>query len=182
MRATVLCLILGSATTIAAQSLSVSVCNLGDMPESDLRRAESEATAVFRSAGVEILWRGCDDSPAPGEHSITIRLRNDKPPVTTGSMSLDAMGRAFLGDNGHGYLADTYYQAVSDLAGRHQADAAVLLGFVIAHEIGHLLLGPGHVSDGVMRTGWNVSELQALRQRWLRFNQAESARIRQALQ
>jgi hypothetical protein len=96
-------------------------------------------------------------------------------------MSLDAMGRAFLGDNGHGYLADTYYQAVSDLASRHHADTAVLLGFVIAHELGHLLLGPGQVNGGVMRTGWNVNELQALRQRWLRFNQAESLRIRQAL-
>ena len=78
-------------------------------------------------------------------------------------------------------MADAYFKAVQNLAKWQQADPGALLGCVIAHEIGHLLLGPGHTKDGVMRSGWNAHELKALRQRWLRFNQEESARIRYQL-
>ncbi len=92
------------------------------------------------------------------------------------------MGRAFLPEHGAGYLADAYFQSVQDLAGRHQIDAEVLLGFVIAHELGHLLLGPGHAPDGVMRARWNISELKALRQRWLQFNRSQRLQIQHELQ
>jgi hypothetical protein len=47
----------------------------------------------------------------------------------------------------------------------HDGDAGVLLGFVMAHELGHVLLGAGHTPDGVMQAAWG--EMYALRQRWL---------------
>jgi len=59
---------------------------------------------------------------------------------------------------------------------------AALMGYVIVHELGHLLLGPGHTAEGVMQTGWNESELHALRQRWLRFGKKLESRIHQVLQ
>ena len=81
---------------------------------------------------------GCDEggsAGSPSARSFTLRLRNDRPPQTAGSSSLDAMERAFLPEHGAGYLADAYFQSVQELAGRHQIDAEVLLGFVIAHEL-----------------------------------------------
>jgi hypothetical protein len=47
--------------------------------------------------------------------------------------SLDAMGRAYLAENGEGYLADAYFEAIQKLAARHNADADALLGFVNAN-------------------------------------------------
>jgi hypothetical protein len=92
------------------------------------------------------------------------------------------MGRAYLAANGSGSLADAYVESIRPLAEQHQADADALLGYVIEHELGHLLLGPGRVPDGVMRGAWNVNELKALRQRWLRFNETERILLRQRLE
>jgi Zn-dependent peptidase ImmA (M78 family) len=79
--------------------------------------------------------------------------------------SLDAMGRAYLAENGEGYLADAYFEAIRKLAARHDADADALLGFVIAHELGHLILGEGHVPDGVMQAQWGGAAVKALERR-----------------
>ncbi len=166
------------------QEMNVSLCNLGELPEPVIARAKSETESVFQSAGIRIYWRGCDEGPAGPLQSpwFTLRLRAGKPPVTAGPTSLDAMGRAFLAANGSGSLADAYVESIRSLAERHEADADALLGCVIAHELGHLLLGPGHVPDGVMRAAWNGNELKALRQRWLKFNETERILLRQRLE
>lgn len=185
MRTLTLILAMFSTGFLAAgQQMNVSLCNLGGLPGSVLARAKAETESVFQSAGVRIEWKACEEGPDGPVRTawFTLRLRGDKPPKTMGTSSLDAMGRAFVVEGRDGYLADAYFQAIQDLAERHQADAGALLGYVIAHELGHLLLGPGHVPDGVMRAGWNVNELRALRQRWLKFNDAERAQIQRQLQ
>jgi Zn-dependent peptidase ImmA (M78 family) len=40
-------------------------------------------------------------------------------------------------------MADAYYGAIAQFGNSHQADPAEVLGYVVAHELGHLLLGPG---------------------------------------
>lgn len=42
-----------------------------------------------------------------------------------------------------GTMADAYYGAIAQFGNSHQADPAEVLGYVVAHELGHLLLGPG---------------------------------------
>jgi hypothetical protein len=64
-----------------------------------------------------------------------------------------------------------------ELAEQHGVDADELLGCVIAHELGHLLLGPGHVPGGVMQAHWSGNELDALRQRRLKFNHTQKEHI-----
>jgi hypothetical protein len=163
----------------AGQVINVSICNLGGLSASVVRRAEVETQAVFHSPGIRIRWAACDQaSPPPW---FTIRLRGDRPPATAGATSLDAMGRAFLAGDGSGYMADAYIVAVQELSGRDGSDAGVLLGVVIAHELGHLLLGPGHTRDGVMRASWGDRELKALSQRWLTFNAAQRGRMQTLL-
>ena len=170
----------------AGQQMNVSVCNLDNVRESVVASAKAETEAVYRSAGVGIVWRDCGEFSSLASQALepwfVIRLRTDKPPRTVGPLSLDVMGRAFVPDTGAGYMADAYYQAIQALAGRYQGDAGVLLGFVMAHELGHLLLGPGHAADGVMRSAWSRREMQALRQRWLTFSKREAPRIRRELQ
>jgi len=164
--------------------MNVSVCNLGGLPESDVARAKAEVEAVFRPVDVQIEWRSCDDYRAGGAVTswFVIRLRNDEPPVTRTAASLDAMGRAYLAENGDAYLADAYLKAIQKLASRHDADPNSLLGFVIAHELGHLLLGEGHVADGVLQAQWGGTAVKAIERRWLQFNSGQRDRIRQQLQ
>jgi len=180
MQATLLLAVFSAGTLFATESMYVSVCNLGGLPESTVARAKAETEAAFRSAEVRIEWKGCNEDPAATPW-FTLRLRTDEPPKMAGSSSLDAMGRAFVTVSGEGYLADAYYQAIRELASQHQADAGDLLGYVMAHELGHLLLGPGHVPGGVMRAKWSLDELTALRQQRLQFNPSQRAQIRRGL-
>jgi hypothetical protein len=166
-----------------AEEMKVSLCNLGQLPVAVLTSAEAETESVFQSVGVRIEWRACEDGPDGSTRAawFTFRLRSDKPPVTAGPVSLDAMGRAFLSPDGSGYLADAYADSIKSLAESHGSDPGALLGHVIAHELGHLLLGPGHVSGGVMRPAWDARQLGDLRQRWVKFSEAEGVRIRREL-
>jgi hypothetical protein len=184
MRTTLLLAVFSAGTLFGAERLNVSVCNLGGLPESDVVRAEAEVEAVFRPVDVQIEWKTCEEYRARGPAGrawFLIRLRNDKPPVMRSASSLDAMGRAYIAESGEAYLADAYFKAVQKLAGAHDADADALLGFVIAHELGHLLLGEGHVPDGVMQAQWGGAAVKALERRWLQFNPAQRERIQSKL-
>jgi hypothetical protein len=59
--------------------------------------------------------------------------------------------------------------AIATWAERGQSDRSRLLGRVMAHEIGHLILGAGsHSATGLMRGQWSVPEIQRDRpEEWL---------------
>jgi hypothetical protein len=163
------------------ERMNVSVCNLGNLSEALVAQAEVEAAHVFRTIGIEVVWAKCGDEVGPGasdvESRFMIRLRNDRPPETWGPVSLDLMGRAYVKAPGEGRMADVFFKMVSAFADRHQTGAEVLLGCVIAHEIGHLLLGPGHSTSGIMRSPWRSSDTIALNRRWLQFTGPQRAEI-----
>jgi len=184
MRALVLTVVSSINLLAAGQEMNVAICNQGGLSQSVVSQAKSELDLIYRSAGVRTVWRECDTFPAPDSKEAAswfiIRLLNGKPPRTVGPASLDVMGKAFVEEHG-GYLADAYFQAVQATSEKHHGDAGVLLGFVMAHELGHLILGAGHTPDGVMQAAWGQRQMDALRQRWLKFNQEDAARIRHAL-
>ena len=170
----------------AGQQMNVAVCNLNGVSEPIVAKAKAETDLVFRSAGVTIVWRDCDTFPTPAELErepwFIVRLRTGKPPLTAGPASLDVMGKAFVEDHGGGTMADAYFQAIQAKSEQHNGDSGLLLGFVMAHELGHLLLGPGHTPEGVMQAAWSQKQMDALRQRRLRFTEEGAARIRRALE
>jgi hypothetical protein len=159
----------------AGQHMNVALCNPDGIRESIVVGSKAETELVFGSAGVTIVWRDCGTFPSAAQQTrdpwFIVRLRIDKPPKTVGPASLDVMGKAFVDEHGGGYMADAYFQAVQETSERHQGDPGVLLGFVVAHELGHLLLGPGHTSNGVMQAAWGEKQMDDLRQRWLRFTE-----------
>jgi hypothetical protein len=169
----------------AGQQMNVAVCNLGGVSEPVIAGGKAETELVYRSAGVQIVWHECEAFPPPAGQAhdpwFVIRLRTDKPPLTVGPASLDVMGKAFVEEHG-GYMADAYLQAIQATSEKHRGDSSVLLGFVMAHELGHLLLGAGHTPDGVMQAAWGQKQMDALRQRWLRFTAECAGRIRHALE
>jgi hypothetical protein len=174
-----------AAVSARGQQLNVSICDVGGVRDSVVATAKTEAQWVFRSARVEIVWVDCDETDVAAARRtptvFVIRLRTDITPRAAGTLSLEEMGRAFVSDDSRGYLADAYLPPIQGTAERYQADAGVLLGFVIAHELGHLILGAGHTPDGIMRARWEGKEVSALRQRWLRFNRSQANSIRSFL-
>ncbi len=175
-------IVYAAAVSASGQQLGVSICNVGGVRQSVVATAKAETESVFRSARVGIVWVDCDETDEPPTRRIqkvfVIRLRTDITPRASGTLSLEEMGRAFVSDDSRGYMADTYLPPIQGTAQRYEADAGVLLGFVIAHELGHLILGAGHTPDGIMRARWEGREVGALRQRWLRFNKSQASSIR----
>lgn len=177
------------ATTriLAGQTVTVAVCNLNQSPDTVIRHAESEAGYVFRSAGVEIRWVECGDNVGAQDSRLrpdfVVRVQNGGHFVKAGPVSLDAMGRAFMDETGYGFMADTYFGAIRDLSLLFPyATADQLLGYVMAHELGHLLIGAGHRPNGIMRSSLGKMELDELNRRHLKFNAWESAAIQRTLE
>jgi hypothetical protein len=82
-------------------------------------------------------------------------------------------------------LASVYYQGAAGLA--HSDDAEfelpVILGCVIVHEIGHLLLGPySHSSSGVMQAQWGRDQMRQVMMGRLLFTHEQSMRMREEVQ
>jgi hypothetical protein len=75
-----------------------------------------------------------------------------------------AYGAAFLDADGHGQYADVFFDAIRQLQnGETQVSQVQLLGYVMAHEIGHLLLGSNaHSHLGIMKPRWSTAELQSI--------------------
>jgi hypothetical protein len=63
-------------------------------------------------------------------------------------------------------------------AHEREQDVARLLGFAIAHEMGHLLLPAGHSPSGIMRPDWNGDDLRHIASGSLQFTPAQANAIR----
>jgi hypothetical protein len=75
-------------------------------------------------------------------------------------------------------MADVYCGAIRELTLLYPvAGADQLMGYAMAHELGHLLIGAGHRPNGLMPAALSKKELDALNHRHLKFNEAEQAAI-----
>ncbi len=108
---------------------------------------------------------------------FTLRLRGDKAWFGNPSVSLETMGRAYTEERGSGYLADIFLPSILQFREDHTTDLTTLLGLVVCHELGHLLLGPGHTSDGIMVGRWSGEQTEAGRKRRLRFTRQQATVI-----
>lgn len=85
-------------------------------------------------------------------------------------------------DNERGCVANILYPKVNELASQRGARVAGVLGHAIAHEVGHLLLGPNaHSSSGVMRGVWSPEDLKLMNWSFLFFTARQSSQLRASL-
>lgn len=77
-----------------------------------------------------------------------------------------------------------YYDSITKVARNHSAlwQASQILGYSIAHELGHLLLGAEHAPSGVMRANWDASDLLLMSRHAIKFTAEERERIQQGLE
>ena len=63
---------------------------------------------------------------------------------------------------------------------RAETEITIILGGIIAHELGHLLLGTnGHSGTGIMQPRWEPNQVQQLMMGSLRFTPEQSKRMRE---
>lgn len=174
--------LLSAASAFADEQMSVAVCNIGELPAAVVERAKAEAAYVFQSIGVRIQWTACgaevDAADTRLRPDFVMRVRVGGHLPKSGDTSLEAMGRAFMNEDGEGNMADVYFGAIRELTLEYPvATPEQLMGYTMAHELGHLLIGAGHRPNGLMRAVLSKKELDSLNRRHLKFNAAEQAAI-----
>jgi len=90
----------------------------------------------------------------------------------------DAFGITLAEKDWPGTDALILYGRVAELARTEHLFEQEILAAVMAHEIGHLLLGVSHSSTGIMRAKWNQEELILAEQGLPHFTPEQSLLIR----
>ena len=173
------------ATARVPVIVSVRVYNRALVPTGHVQRARDVAQSLVRDVGVEVVWApsaAIDNSPEPSSrrpavpHDLMVQIM--KAPVTPLSWAIDdrILGRAYLDEtSGTGALASIFWDNINATAKRLAVDAALLMGRVMAHEIGHLLSMRGHSNVGLMRKYWSDDLLRRGRDPDFRFRRDEAA-------
>jgi hypothetical protein len=151
--------------------MTVLVYDYAGVQAETLMKAEQETSRIFRHSGVEVTWRPCRMSgssvpiecPDPSPMTPALRLV-PRFQLVRDRVRAEAMGYS-TGD-----FATVSVEFAQRLEESGVAQLPQILGHIMAHEIGHLLLlGGGHSASGVMRAHWGFNEFRLLRQGGLNF-------------
>jgi hypothetical protein len=120
--------------------------NLANVEAGVLLLALKRVDFVYSRAGIQTHWQMLEDGTVP-LFDVVI-LDADVTDAVTDNPRIDVMGSA----DRSAHRAQAYYDRIRDAAVKFRAPAWSVLGDVIAHEIGHLLLPHNsHSARGVMR-------------------------------
>ena len=166
-----------AAQTPARFTVQVLLVDDAGVPVDVLEQAKHAATRVFALSNIDLQWIGHGPyQPC----SLTVRIA----PKPTGAMNLGqfVMGMAPGTQEARGILAFAFYDRIQHYSAHLGLDASQMLGHVMAHELGHLLLPLGaHSVTGVMRAAWDGAQANQARMGLLSFAPAEGALIRERL-
>jgi hypothetical protein len=175
--------------TSLGPEMSISVHNYADVPTTMLSAAEDQAREIYRRAGLETIWVNCSPKlekiePESCHFSDTTHLTLKISPHAFNAQvrdRADVLGTAYPDDKGVGYFAYVFYDRVQELAERQRLGQA-LLADVMAHEIGHLLLGSNsHSLSGIMCAHWNYDQVRNIAEGVMSFIPAQSRMMRDRL-
>jgi len=182
-----------AAVANAQNVLTVRVYDYSDTSDNKVRKSQQIVQRIFRKAGLGILWVGCptrsgDEPRFPqcrgpaSERELILHLCPESmeppslPPLAYGWAVPEPGAPAYI------CLRRVEQAASSSLRESRPISPATLLAYVIAHEIGHLLLGPGaHSTCGIMKARWLPEDLRLMEIGSLRFQSDQARRMRQTL-
>jgi hypothetical protein len=169
----------------APATITVRLHNDAGIAPPVLKAAIAIATRVFEKAGVQTSWVACGPlapvlppgdpcAETPDALAFTVSIM----PSVTDFSGQDALGFAmpFAANANH---AGVFYSRVKAFIEAEGTELKIgdLLGYAIAHEVAHLILGSRIHSEGIMRADWRVLELRLASQRQLLFSAADAERL-----
>ena len=160
----VLCAGLTAGHTAAAQTpgqpiVYVLIMDRAEVPADTLNRAQDEATRVFQLSGIALVWVDAETCQAG---CLTVRIVTQ--PVSAKSRNPHMLGVAPSTQEARGINLWIFYPRIRAYSAELGMHASQLLGHVMAHEMGHLLLPYGaHSLAGVMRPEWDRAQVQERR-------------------
>ncbi len=154
------------------RTITVRLYNYAKVPASILDAAALKARRVYDKTGIETIWMECRTSmsesvknpacqqypgPAVAQLKILPRWMAERAPVEGNVFGFALPARKGEFSN----FASVFFHRVEQLSRDTDTSSAVILGHMLAHELGHLLLGLGsHSSRGIMRIPWREKQLK----------------------
>jgi hypothetical protein len=168
-------------------SVSVLIFDYAGVAPAKMRAGLAEAARILSSGGADAVWIECPTEPVrlasndtcrDGPKPLTLVVHVLPAGATRRQTERGTGGYAIAPTDGEfGSFAGVFYDRVTDVG--DSIGEAAALGHIIAHELGHLLLGTEqHSASGIMTAYWSRKELVSAAQGLLRFDGAERARLR----
>ena len=165
-------------------TLTVRLYNTSGIPSDQLAAARDAADAILRDTGINVTFRLCGQR-AGGTDSCDESLKRSEvvvrvidAPTFNVTLHAAAYGVTYIvKETNRGWLATVFSDRVRAAAEHVGVDAGIVLGRVMAHEVGHLLLGIDyHGANGVMRAEWSDDTLHHDADDW-RFSMVEAQQM-----
>jgi hypothetical protein len=125
---------------------------LGQAPSRVLTRAEHETARVFQIAGIQLSWVECGLSEADKERFLDCEHATD--PLRLFVNIIPQLVAPGLPPGKFGTSLGTHAVVLNRQVEKTAADRGLskdlILGYVMAHELGHLLLGENSHGQGIM--------------------------------
>ena len=171
--------------------VTVRLYDYAAVSETVLAKAEQEATRIYRQAGVELRWEECKAEHvenACGTEPAALRLGILSLSILTPTMESGLRKSANLPQKNMvsgvavGERAYVFIQRLVEICAEGKYPEAVILGHLMAHEVGHILLGENsHSPDGLMSGRLSPADLRLALDNLLFFNAKQSAKMRERL-
>jgi hypothetical protein len=160
-----------AAETVDPLTIDLQMRNDARVPAHVLEQSQEEVTRIFAGAGLAVRWT--ETAPRFSVQIVPQVLGFDQ-------AASPVMGAALRRANGS--MAQIFFKQVHEFAHAYDVDLGTMLAYVIAHEIGHLLMpGNAHSPTGVMQAEWDKALVRDATRGSLTFTEAQVARIRAAL-
>lgn len=164
--------------------LGVRTYNYAAVPGDILREGEQHAAEIFHRAGIDLAWIECPLAPSEVDKFPACAPGTGAPAVTLKILP-ESMAAGFglplknFGVTLQHHASFVFYNRVQ-LANLGGLSEPVVLGHIIAHELGHLLLGEGsHADNGIMMEDLRVRNFRdAEKGTPLTFSKAQAKRMR----
>ena len=158
-------------------AIRILVNTVPGVPIDVLLRAKVEAARIYADAGVRLVW----SDPSLTLPVLTVMIVSN-PDAWPEGVGASALGAAPGTDEGMGRLAYALYDRIGTAAQQYRTDVGKLLGSVIAHELGHILLAGGsHSPTGIMSDRWGQLKMDLVAESLLTFTKEQAESIRKSV-
>ncbi len=169
-----------SSFCTASSQIRVRLYDYSGVSARTLARAKTVASEVLEAAGVNVTWANC---PSPncagpaGPAVLQVRIISEEMARLGPKVSRTCMGYAILSGQ-FSTIAAVFYHRALDLEKGNLAGRSEILGTMLAHEIGHLLLGKAsHSTKGIMRGIWGDQDIKAIARGRMWFTEPEARKL-----
>jgi hypothetical protein len=180
---------LAAAADTPVAAIRIRIHDYANVDSAPLARAQRIVSRMYDAIGVRTEWlastRPLEGQPIPtqvGSTDLTIIVLTPEM-ASRRTIPGAVVGYAAVTRGEAGRIAFVIYDRVRNVARHADIDIPRVMGMVMAHEVGHLLLpNQSHSENGLMRGHWAATDFRHLDTLDLGFSLAQVEEIRQTIQ